>query len=46
MFPGVPRLFNRLYGVIKGKLSAATGCRGWLLNHALEAKLANLQRTG
>ena len=30
-FPAVPRLFNRLYGVLQAKLSTVGGCKGWLI---------------
>lgn len=46
IFPGVPRLYNRLYGVIMGKLKAAAGCKGWLVSQALQTKMANVERDG
>ena len=39
LFPSVPRLFNRIYTTIKGKLDAAKGCQGWIARKALAAKL-------
>lgn len=32
LFPSVPRLYNKIYGRIKGQFDAATGCKRWLLN--------------
>ena len=34
-FPGVPRLYNRMYGSIQAKINAAAGCKGWLISNAL-----------
>lgn len=45
-FPAVPRLFNRLYGVIQDKLKATAGCKGWLLQQALAAKYQALEGNG
>jgi long-chain acyl-CoA synthetase len=46
-FPAVPRLFNRMYGLMQDKLKAASGgCKGWLVGQAFETKLANLERDG
>lgn len=42
MFPSVPRLYNRIYGILKGKLEQAGGCKTWLANKGIEAKMANL----
>jgi long-chain acyl-CoA synthetase len=42
IFPSVPRLFNKIYGKIKDNFSQLTGCKGWLVNKAVEAKTANL----
>jgi long-chain acyl-CoA synthetase len=30
LFPSVPRLYNRIYGILKGKLEGAGGCKTWL----------------
>jgi long-chain acyl-CoA synthetase len=43
LFPSVPRLFNRIYGKILDGTKAATGIKGWLVNKAIAAKLANLR---
>ena len=45
-FPSVPRLWNRLYAIIKSKMAAETGCKAWLINRAVQYKLANLNATG
>lgn len=51
-FPSVPRIFNRVYGIIKDKISTAAGqgrgggCKHWLIDKAIATKLANLKRTG
>jgi long-chain acyl-CoA synthetase len=42
-FISVPRLFNKIFGVIQGNIKAATGCKGWLVNRAVNAKMANLK---
>ena len=41
-FPSVPRLYNRIYGTIKGKFEEATGCKAWLIKNAVESKMAYL----
>lgn len=41
MFPSVPRLYNRIYGKLKAKIDEATGIKGWLVNKAVQDKLAN-----
>jgi long-chain acyl-CoA synthetase len=46
LFPSVPRLFNRIYTTIKGKLEAQKGCTGWIARHALDAKLFYARRDG
>ena len=43
LFPSVPRLYNKIFSTIKGKLGAATGIKSWLANKAVNAKLANLK---
>lgn len=45
-FPAVPRLFNKLYSVIAAKMQANAGCKAWLVQNALDTKLANLERDG
>lgn len=30
LFPSVPRLYNRFYGIIKSNIDATQGCKGWL----------------
>jgi len=46
IFVAVPRIYNRIYDKIKGKMDQATGFKGWLANTALNAKLDNLKKTG
>jgi len=46
LFPSVPRLYNKIYSKIKGTFSAATGCKSWLVNKAVNSKLANLAQSG
>jgi long-chain acyl-CoA synthetase len=43
VFPSVPRLYNRIYGQIKAKFDAATGCKAWLAGKALASKSAALE---
>lgn len=45
-FPVVPRLLNKIYAKITDGVSKATGCKGWLVNKAINTKLGNLQSTG
>jgi len=45
-FPSVPRLYNRIYGKIKGGMDEATGCKKWLVTQALNKKTGNLARNG
>lgn len=40
LFPSVPRLYNKIYGLIKGRLDGATGCSRWLINNGLATKQA------
>lgn len=42
-FISVPRLFNKIYGVIKGNIDAATGVKKWLVNKAVNSKMAALK---
>lgn len=46
LFPSVPRLYNRIYGVLKSNVDTATCIKGWLARKAIAAKLYNLERTG
>jgi long-chain acyl-CoA synthetase len=46
MFPSVPRLWNRIYAKINENVKGLTGCKGWLVNTALNAKLENASRNG
>lgn len=45
-FPSVPRLYNKIYGTIKGKFAAATGCASWLIKKAVAHKMKQLQKNG
>ena len=45
-FPGVPRVFNSMYGIIQGKVKAATGVKAFLLNKGLTHKLAKVRTRG
>jgi len=45
-FPSVPRLYNKIFGNVKAKFGAATGCKKWLLNKVMTTKHANLAATG
>jgi long-chain acyl-CoA synthetase len=45
-FPSVPRLYNRIYGKIKGGMDAATGCKKWLINSAINKKMNGLNQNG
>ena len=42
VFPSVPRLYNRIYGKIKGNFDGATGCKKWLIDKGVAAKTHNL----
>lgn len=42
MFPSVPRLYQRIYASVKGKLDALTGCAKWLADKAYASKAASL----
>ena len=39
----VPRLFNRFFSIIKGKIDETTGYKKALLNKAIKTKMANLK---
>lgn len=43
LFPSVPRLYNRIYGVLKGKMEQAGGCKSWMAAKALESKMQALR---
>ncbi len=43
LFPSVPRLYNRIYGILKGKLDGAGGCKTWLANRGIDTKIAALR---
>ena len=43
-FPSVPRLYNRIYGVLQDTFSKATGCKAKLVNSATSTKLANYEK--
>ncbi|KAL4462956.1 hypothetical protein ABPG73_004027 [Tetrahymena malaccensis] len=45
-FSAVPRLLNRFYDAINSKLSQATGFQKFLIQHALQTKLQNIQKNG
>lgn len=44
VFVSVPRLFNKFYDAMRGKLSELTGCKGTLAKKALTTKLANIEK--
>lgn len=44
--PMVPRILTRLYGAVKAKFEATTGCKRCLIDMAVAAKLKNLKETG
>jgi long-chain acyl-CoA synthetase len=41
-FPSVPRLFNKIYSTIHGRMNEATGCKKWLVNSGMASKTAGL----
>ena len=45
-FPSVPRIFNRVYGVLQDKIKEASGCKAFILKKAIADKLAALKSTG
>ena len=45
-FPAVPRLYNRIYGVMQSKIKQVTGCKAWLIERAFAAKIAALNESG
>ena len=38
IFVSVPRLYNRIYGIIKGKFKDAEGCSSYLIQKGLASK--------
>ena len=44
MFPSVPRLYNRIYGILKGSIAAQGGCKTWLANKAIDSKMFYLRQ--
>jgi long-chain acyl-CoA synthetase len=46
LFPSVPRLYNKIYSVLKGRFDTLTGCKRWLVDRGLAAKQANLDASG
>ena len=44
MFPSVPRLYNKIYGVLKGAIDGAGGCKTWLATKAIDAKMFYLRQ--
>jgi len=45
-FPSVPRLYNKIFAKLKSNIALATGVKGWLVQKAITAKMANLKSTG
>lgn len=43
LFPSVPRLYNKIYQRIHGQFAGLTGCKKWLVDRGLAAKLASLR---
>ena len=39
VFPSVPRLYNKIYAMIKAGLDSKTGCKAWLIKKALSSKM-------
>jgi len=46
IFPSVPRVYNKIFGMIKTKFGELTGCKAWLAKKAVTTKLANIESTG
>jgi long-chain acyl-CoA synthetase len=44
MFLSVPRLYNIIYGLLKGEIDSAGGCKTWLAHKAIDAKMFYLRR--
>jgi long-chain acyl-CoA synthetase len=43
MFPGVPRIYNRIYDIIRGKLAELTPVRSYVAHKAISSKLYYLE---
>lgn len=43
IFPSVPRLYNKIFGVIKGNMEGLTGCKRWLVSSGVNSKLTALR---
>lgn len=43
-FPGVPRIYNSIYGIIQGKIKVATGTKAFLVNKALDHKMKKVKK--
>lgn len=39
LFPSVPRLYNRIFGILNAKIREAGCCKKWIATKALKAKL-------
>jgi long-chain acyl-CoA synthetase len=46
VFPAVPRVLNRFHGKIMDKIRALTGLKRYVVDTAMSAKMAKLDRTG
>jgi long-chain acyl-CoA synthetase len=46
LFPCVPRVLNKFYGLIQAKIKETTGFKRKLLEKAIKAKLYNLEKNG
>jgi long-chain acyl-CoA synthetase len=42
-FPSVPRMYNRIYAKIQEGIRNQTGCKRWLIDHAVATKLHYLK---
>ena len=42
----MPRLYNRIYSKLQARLGEATGCKAWLINRAMTAKVAAYNANG
>jgi len=45
-FFSVPRLYNKIYSVLKQRFSGVTGCKKWLLDRGLNSKINALSVNG
>lgn len=45
-FPSVPRVYNKVYGILQAKVKEMTGGKAWLVNKAIATKIENYKRTG